>query len=252
MEILYRGLGDILNYIYYNFWPNYGVAIIILTILVKIVLLPIAIKQQKAMVGIQKIQPHIEEIRNKYKNDLNKMNEETMKLYSEHKVNPLGGCLPALIQLPIFIALYKVITEPLTYILNLSQAQIDALRAAYNLMGGSEIQLAEISQKLSMHFLGLNLALTPNIYTFNAVLLVPVLAAVTTYLSSKISMAMTPSAVENPMQKSMLTMLPLITLFVTFSFPTGLGLYWIVSNIIQMIQQYFLNKYVRGEVAAAK
>lgn len=313
MQYLYQSLGSLLYYIY-SIVPDYGISIIVFTIFIKLALLPIAIKQQKAMTGMQKVQPQLEELRRKYKDDMSKMNEETMKLYSEHKVNPFGSCLPTLIQLPIFIALYQVITQPVKYILRYSDSQLLAINHAINyliqpqkitvelqMIKESEVAAAQavqahmstvdfivnklstlpqyqishllgalkregitqfnqvaalvenVNSSLSMNFLGLfNLTEQPSIYHLTPVILIPILAGVTTYFSSKMMMAMTPSVADNPTQNIMIIMMPLFTLYIGFKFPAGLGLYWIISNIIQMIQQYLLNKYIPKEGAASK
>lgn len=313
MDPLYEAFGNLLGYIYYNLTPEhnkYGIAIIIFTLIIKIILLPFAIKQQKAMMGMQKIQPHIEEIKAKYKNDMNKMNEETMKLYAEHKVNPFGSCLPALLQFPIFIALYATITQPLKYVLKFTENQLYGINHTLNFIypadqiksqiqmidkskeiifsasgnniinyvttkiqevnnfpnlleilnkyGYTQNNLSEISNlfekvsNLSLDFLGLNLAQTPSISSINPIIIIPILAAVTTYLSSKLMSGMTPQAGDNTTQNTMMIMMPVMTLFFTFSMPAGLGLYWIVSNVIQIIQQFFLNKYIPKEVIIKK
>lgn len=313
MAALYEFFGQILGFIYNNLTPGfykYGITIIIFTLLVKLLLLPIAIKQQRAMADMQKIQPKINEIRTKYKNDMQKMNEETMKLYSEHKVNPMGGCLPALVQIPIFIALYGVIMQPLKYIFKFTDNQLYTLNYTLNYLfppgmksqihmvekskeiaGGitsdilgtivNKIQalpdisiltqlitekygnnipdaakLVERASTLSMDFLGINLASFPNEHIMSPVILIPILAALTTYVSSKLMSKMNVSNVGDATMQStqnmMMVMMPFMTLFITFSLPAGLGLYWIVSNILQMIQQYFLNKHISGEVSAKK
>lgn len=313
MQYLYQSLGSLLYYIY-RIVPDYGISIIIFTIFIKLILLPFAIKQQKAMAGMQKVQPQLEELRKKYKDDMNKMNEETMKLYAEHKVNPFGSCLPTLIQLPIFIALYQVITHPIKYILRYSDSHLLAINHAINyiiqpqkitvelqMIKQSEVFTAQASQahisvvnfitnkilelpqyqithllgilkvdgitqlsevaklisnvnaNLSMNFLGLfNLTEQPSIYHLTPVILIPILAGLTTYFSSKMSMAMTPSMSENPTQNTMMTIMPLFTVYIGFTFPAGLGLYWIISNIVQMIQQFFLNKYIPNKGAVSK
>lgn len=265
-------LGAILGFIY-SFVNSYGLTIILFTIVIKIILLPLAIKQQKSMAQQQKIQPLIAEIQKKYKNDKEKMNQEMMKLYQEHKFNPAGGCLPLLIQLPIIFGLYRVIYRPLTYILNITtDEQRKALLGALNTdvvlehFTNKEIVIAEQMQKVNIEVLRnatgiadlqyidfnffhiVNLAQTPNFTQVSALWLIPILAAATTYISSylttKLSMS---SAAQNEqaaqMQNSMMKMFPLMTGFICFTLPAGVGLYWIISNLVQMIQQVFLNKY---------
>jgi YidC/Oxa1 family membrane protein insertase len=107
-DSLLEGLGAILAF-FYNVIPSYGVAIILLTILVRVVLLPLTIKQTRSMQAMQSLQPKVKELQRKYKGNRQKLNEETMKLYKEHQVNPLGGCLPLLLQLPVFFALFSVL-----------------------------------------------------------------------------------------------------------------------------------------------
>lgn len=107
-DSLLDGLGAILAF-FYNVIPSYGVAIILLTVLVRVVLLPLTIKQTRSMQAMQSLQPKVKELQRKYKGNRQKLNEETMKLYKEHQVNPLGGCLPLLLQLPVFFALFSVL-----------------------------------------------------------------------------------------------------------------------------------------------
>ena len=118
MSYIYKLFGAILEAIY-SVIPNFGWAIIIFTVLVRILLLPLMVKQQKSMVNMQKIQPELTKIQKKYANDKEKLNEETMKLYQQNNVNPMGGCLPLIIQMPILIAVYRIIQQPVTYLLKI-------------------------------------------------------------------------------------------------------------------------------------
>ena len=118
-----RFFANILSYVIspiYSFVENYGLAVILFTIIVKIILVPLGIKQQKTSVKTKLVKPELEKIQAKYKNDKEKLNEETMKLYQKYGINPMGGCLPLLIQLPILLGLYRVIQEPITWVLRLS------------------------------------------------------------------------------------------------------------------------------------
>src|ERR671930_1442919 len=94
---------------FYDLWPSYGVAIILLTLAVRLVLFPLTAKQAKSMLAMQRVQPELKRLQQKYKNDRQKLNEEMMKFYKEHQINPLAGCLPLLLQMPLFIILYRVI-----------------------------------------------------------------------------------------------------------------------------------------------
>ncbi|MGH2663845.1 MAG: YidC/Oxa1 family membrane protein insertase [Actinomycetota bacterium] len=110
-DSLLKGLGAILSF-FYNVIPSYGVAIILLTITVRLVLLPLTIRQTRSMAAMQQVQPKVKELQRKYKGNRQKLNEELAKLYKEHQVNPLGGCLPLILQLPVFFALYSVLQTP--------------------------------------------------------------------------------------------------------------------------------------------
>jgi len=261
-EIVTKPLGLLLVTLY-TFIHNYGLTLIVFTFLVKLILLPLTIKQQKSMLETQKIQPLLAEIQAKYKTDKAKLNEETMKLYKEHNVNPAGGCLPLLIQMPIIISLYWVITQPLTYMFNLSTDQINALKEATGVVSLQQIDVAQMItpeiiktlgltnvQIIDFNFLGLNLGLTPNMSQPSILWIIPILAAASTYFVSKLSTPpKNPNAPANEMANSMATMnkiFPLMTAWFTFSFPAGVGLYWVVSNGFQMIQQYALNIYLKG------
>ena len=111
-DTLLDGLGSTLSF-FYEVIPSYGVAIILLTLLVRVVLLPLTLKQMRSMQAMQRIQPKVKELQRKYKGNRQKLNEELMKLYKEHQVNPLGGCLPLLLQLPVFFALYRILASPI-------------------------------------------------------------------------------------------------------------------------------------------
>ncbi len=261
-EIVTKPLGFLLVTLY-SFIHNYGLTLIVFTFLVKLIILPLTIKQQKSMAETQKIQPLLAEIQAKYKTDKTKLNEETMKLYKEHNVNPAGGCLPLLIQMPIIISLYWVITQPLTYMFGLNADQIASLKAATGVMSIQEIDVAknltaEIINNLGLtsvriidfNFLGLDLGATPSYSQPSVLWIIPILAAASTYFVSKLSApAKNPNAPVNEMANSMATMnkiFPLMTAWFTFSFPAGVGLYWVVSNGFQILQQYALNIYLKG------
>ena len=289
MGWLYNAFGWVLNFIY-GFVSNYGVSIILLTLFIKIILLPLTLKQQKSMTKMQRIQPKLKEIQEKYKDDKDKSAQETMKLYKEYGVSPMGGCLPMLIQFPILIAFYNVIRKPVEYVRGITGKELTALFKEFGINAkdaGAQIQLAEkMGEKgLDFNFLGLDLAEVPwdelkLIYADGkinwivlTVLIIPILACVTTYLTSKISTAMNktkkeekkeetkPQRVLSPeqkksapntgegMAKSMTYMMPLMTLFFTFTLPAAMGLYWTVSNVLSMVQTILLNNYYNKKMA---
>lgn len=289
MGWLYNAFGWVLNFIY-SFVSNYGLSIILLTLFIKIILLPLTLKQQKSMTKMQRIQPKLKEIQEKYKDDKDKSAQETMKLYKEYGVSPMGGCLPMLIQFPILIAFYNVIRKPVEYVRGISGKELTALFKEFGINAkdaGAQIQLAEkMGEKgLDFNFLGLDLAEVPwdelkGIFSNGkinwivlTVLIIPILACVTTYLTSKISTAMNktkkeekkeetkPQRILSPeqkksapntgesMTKSMTYMMPLMTLFFTFTLPAAMGLYWTVSNVLSMVQTILLNNYYNKKMA---
>ena len=281
-------MGQILYFIYKLAFNNYGLSIIIFTIFIRILLLPLAIKQYRSTAKLQELQPQIQELQRKYKNDKEKLNQEMLKLYQENKANPTGGCLPTLIQMPILVSLYWVIQSPLRYMLNKSTEVINkafdtipkgAAEIITNMKDISIINyynnhpqkigqlqgLIDKSELIDMNFLGIfNLGLKP-VFDFNKLfgslsseylplIIIPILCWFTTFLSIRISTIRT--AAQNTdntamqTQKSMSLIMPFVTMFFSFNVPAGLGLYWIVSNIFQILQQIFMNKFIIKKEAA--
>lgn len=291
-EIITIPLGYIIDLIY-RVVENYGLSIIIFTIIVKLILLPLNIKSQKAMRKQQKIQPILAELQKKYANDQQKLQQEMMKLYKDNDISMAGGCLPMLIQLPVLIGLYRVIQAPIKYLLHVNITDVGvvdkinnivalmsekfpqeigsyATMGAEKLFKNAQIQLATWSEKVldvaeawtvNFDFLGLNLSQVPSagfsaltkgdfsqIGTI-ALLIIPALAVLTTWLSTKQTQNMSGQSNQSEneqaaqMGKSMTMMMPIMTGFFTISLPSGMGIYWIVSNVLQMIQQNVLNKY---------
>lgn len=193
---------------FYNVTGSYGLAIILVTILVRIILLPLTFSQTRSMKKMQQLQPEINKLKEKHKNDPQKLNQATMELWKQNKVNPLGGCLPMLLQFPIIIALFNVF-QKYTY------------------------------QKTPI-FLGLiNLALpdaaTSAIQLGWPYLVLPILAAVTTYWQTVIS---TPGGTNDPSQKTMAYIFPVMIGWFSLRYPSGLSLYWVTSNIFSIVQTY--------------
>lgn len=284
MELIKVPIGYLLDWIY-QFVGNYGGALILFTLAIKILLLPLGLKQQKSMTKMQKLQPQLAALQEKYKNDKNALGQETMKLYKKYDVSPMGGCLPLLIQLPILFALYRVIYEPLTYMCHMGQDAISALAKDFNfeLTGNmmEQINLAKLADKINFSFLGLDLSLVPSFDNWPT-LIIPVLAGVTTYFSSKITQWVNkndkPEKKEEPkkkerilspeqkstsqnansaesMTKSMSTIMPLFTVWITYTLPMAMGVYWVASNVFSIGQTVLLNGYYAkkfsGELEAA-
>ena len=293
--LITRPLGFIIRIIY-NLVQNYGLSIILFTIVVKLILMPLQAKSQKAMKKQQKIQPIIAELQKKYANDQQKLQAEMMKVYKENGVSMTGGCLPLLIQFPILIGLYSVIRRPITYIRGVNFADETVLERVKSVLSqmtekypdivgklaslspeqmykNYQIQLSTWADKLGLakdygwhinfKFLGLDLSGVPssalsaiyrgdfsNIGTV-LLILIPVVAVLATWFSMRQSQKLTqnPDVKQNDddpsqsMSKSMNMMMPIMTGFFTFSLPSGIGIYWIVSSLMQIAQQYVLDKY---------
>lgn len=200
--------------------PSYGIAIILLTIIIKSIIYPLTWKQMASMRKTADLQPKMQEIQKKFKNEPEKMNAKVMELYKENNVNPAAGCLPLIIQLPIFWALYRTLASFGNYITDPSQAQ----------------------------FLWFNLTLSDTTF------ILPVLSAATTFLQTKLTTATTPSAGDGSgaaamasTQKSMMYIMPLFMGYITYTVPAGLGLYFVVMNVVSVFQQLYINRKLEKE-----
>ncbi|MEO5361172.1 MAG: membrane protein insertase YidC [Nitrospirota bacterium] len=199
-SIIARPIFWLLMYIN-KFIGNFGWSIILLTIVIRIPFIPLINKGQSSMKKLQKVQPMMNEIREKYKKDPQRMQQELMALYKKHKVNPMGGCLPMLVQIPVFFALYKV------------------LLVSIELRGTPFMfWVTDLSAKDPYYVL-------------------PVIMGGTMFLQQK----MTPTTMD-PMQNKVMMFMPVIFTFMFLSFPSGLVLYWLVSNVLSIIQQAYINK----------
>lgn len=197
-------------------FPSYALAIILISVLIKILLYPLMTKQMKSMMNMQEVQPKLEYLQKKYKNNPEKMNEEVMKLYKEYKINPMGGCLPLLIQMPILIGLFGALRQ--YHFENLEHAAFFWI---------------------------------PNLGDKDPFFILPVLVALTMFLQQKISMGANPGAMaNNPTMKTMLYVMPAMMLFICWTMPAGLCLYWGVFSILSIFQQQMLNKAREKEKAA--
>ena len=236
----------------YDIVQNYGWAIIIFTIIVRLLLLPLNIKQQKSMMRMQKISPLLTEIQEKYKNDKEKLNKETMKIYQDYKISPMAGCLPMLIQFPILIALIKVIYDPGLYMFGLQNtAEALTLYPEATNITVAKLIMAVKECGLNSTFFGINLTAIPDWKILNTLWVFPALATVATFFSGKITQAMSGTAVNEQQQqqtKMMSAIFPLMTAFFTFTMPVAASLYWTISSAIQIAQTYILKKFIKVDI----
>ena len=214
----------ILEY-FYSLTQNYGWAIIFLTVVIKFLLMPLTVKQFRSMLAMQKVQPKLQEIQKKYKDKPEELNKKVMEFYKEHKVNPFGGCLPLIIQMPFLIALYSALWQPQNF--NIKFTHENSSLFGINNMATMGIQQGQILHWDNIILIGL--------------------FGITTFISQKM---MTKS--NDRMQKQMLYTMPLmITLtFVFFPVPSGVLVYLVVSNLITIAQNLILLKEKPLPVAA--
>ena len=211
MDVLSGIMTTFMNYCYaftQNVgYPSYGAAIIMLTLIIKLVLAPLTAKQIRSMEGMQTLQPKIKELQKKYKGNQKKMQEEMTKLYREMGVNPLSGCLPILIQMPFLIAIFYALRE-----------------YPYDPAFESFLWLPSLGQP-------------------DPTYIMPVLSAVSTYfIQNQMSGAqVAASDAQAKQQKIMKIVMPLFIGWISLNFPSGLVIYWVVSNVFQWAQQYLMN-----------
>jgi YidC/Oxa1 family membrane protein insertase len=182
--------------------PSYGVAIILLTVAIKMLLYPLTVKQVKSMKAMTDIQPKMKELQEKYKDNKEKLSKEMAELYKNAGVNPLAGCLPLIVQMPVLIAIFYAIKE-------------------FNYVGDSSfLWLTSLSQD------------NPS----DPFYMIPLLSGLTTYVQQKQTMTDTSSA----QNKMMMVFMPVFIGYITITFPAGLGIYWVVGNLVQIAQQWWM------------
>lgn len=208
--------------LFHGWIPNYGVAIILLTILVRLLFWPLTHKSTVGMKKMQEIQPLMKEVQAKYKDNPQRLQQETMRLYREHKVNPLSSCLPMLVQIPVFIALFNV------------------LRSAVELRYASFLWIADLSEPEGLF---------ADVLPFGGLNILPILMAATMALQS----ALTPQAGDKNQQRMMIVMMPVMMLVMFYNFPSALSLYWTLSQVLSIVQMWIIRRNgARGAAAAVR
>ncbi len=205
---------------------SFGLAIIAFTIIMKVVLYPVQAKQMKSTKAMQDIQPKLAELQRKYARDSKRLAQEQMALYKEMGMNPAGCLLPMFIQLPIWIALYQSITKVLAVFPE------DLLQLSQYLYSWS-IVFSKLP--LEKGFAWLDLAIPDGFY------IMPLLTGVTMWIQQKMTMVETSDSQTQQTNNTMLWTMPIMFTIFTFSFPSGLALYWVISNIISIVMQYFMS-----------
>ena len=284
-EFFANTFGYVLNFIY-NFVNNYGLAIILFTILVKLLLLPISIKQQRTMKKSAKLQEQVKALQFKYKNDPQKMNQEMMSLYKSENMSPFSGCLSSIIQIILLLSIFYLVRSPLTFMkkvpadtLNTYVSQIQEEGKTVNNVYPEIDIIREKGQtnedvKINMGFLGLDLSQIPNQnMTDYRVWIIPVLYIISSFISIRLTTAMqkkntkkkqdvidiTEDGENNNKEesneldmtaqtsKTMSWLMPIMAISIAFVAPLGLALYWLVNNILMIVERLVLDKILKTE-----
>lgn len=266
-DFLLKPLGWILEQFSYLFNGNFAAAVFVFTVFINVILIPLNVKTQKSSVAQTRIKPKLDELKKKYGDDRQKYSIEMQKLYQEENVSMSGGCLPMLIRFPIMIGVYQVVLKPLSYIMGIPAATINAAQEALNISGSNQYmiqtgiiarideisakfpELAEAVEKVDFNFLGIDLTSTPKfnidvINNWNINWLIPIMAFAAAMLTSLVSLAIQKRAnPDAPNMAGMMLTMPLISLFIGFTVSCAAGFYWacssLVSGAIQSILQIF-------------
>ena len=256
-------LSYILNFFASLLGNNFAAAVFVFTLFINLAMIPLSIKSQKSSVGQMRIKPKLDELKKKYGDDKQRYSMEMQKLYQEENISMSGGCLPLLIRMPFLLAIYYLITQPLTQLFrfpgDMVKGWMEELGTKYEIavvekiadgtLKGVPAEVAEKVTTLDFSFLGIDLTGTPkfniNIFEyFNELWLIPLMAFAAQMLTSVLSMRMqkriNPDA---PNMAGMMLTMPLISLFIGFTVPAAVGFYWVCSSLIsggiQLLVQYF-------------
>ena len=278
--------------VFYSLTHSYGLAILFFTLAVKLILLPLQLRSKKSMMRMNRVSGKMQELQKKYANNQVKLNEEMTKLYEEEGVNPMSGCLWSFLPIPILIALYSIIRQPITRFMMLSadlvQTLVDQLTAAgadmssivfmrngeavvkdgiTQLTGFGQINLAKLVTdqypqlvenvdgwiNINYNFLGLDLAASPSSklsgFTLSwaaiGLILIPIVAGLSQLFMSLISLRQQPvqDGAAASSAKSMMYTMPLFSVFIAFSMPAALGVYWIAQSAFSAVQEFFMGKF---------
>lgn len=270
---MFEFIADILAFFIrpiYTLVGNYGWTIIIFTVILKLLTMPMTLKSQKSMARMQQVQPLINEIQRKYANNREKMQQELMRVYDKYQISPTGGCMPLLLQMVILMGFVEIVYRPYTYLFGIPKSVISEIAGktlAQNQLGLKDSGLLEqiASQvgksvsdiQLNLDFLGFELSkVLQNNMGDIMMWILPAIAVILTILSAVMSQRQATARQNNTgkkdaqaeqtaaMNKSMIIMMPLLTAWITYSWPLGCSLYWIISTLSQMAQQFFINQFV--------
>lgn len=270
--------GYILNFLYEQF-NNYGIAIIIFSVLLRIILIPITIKQQKSLKKNARLQKEMKEIQTKYKSNPEKLNQETIELYKREKMSPFSGCLSGILQIIIILSVFWLVSKPLTYMKKINPEIIEKYSQELKEEGvnSSYTEIAIINKKaaedpevyINMNFLGLDLSKVPtqSLDDFR-VYIIPILYVISSVISIKITTKMNsnnkdkdinelkkaetedkekqPDEMEmmQQMNNNMTYMMPIMSVMIAIIAPLGLALYWLISNVLMIVERLIIDRFI--------
>ena len=273
--------------LFYNLTGSYGMSLILFTLVIKLILLPFQMKSKKSMVRMSRMSGKMQEIQKKYANNQLKMQEEMQKFYQEEGFNPMSGCLWSFLPLPILMALYYIIREPIVYFMSFGgkEAGLAVVESARKVIEAAGIQLTtnpayeqiEISNiinsqfpdfvaenpgwiNIDYHFLGMDLTQTPwsAVGAISAgvtlamigLILIPIISGLLSFLLSKVSMKQSGQGAANGSTKAMMWMMPLMSVYIAFIMPAALGVYWIAQSAFSIIQELILGRFYNNKLQA--
>lgn len=270
--------GYILNFLYEQF-NNYGIAIIIFSVLLRIILIPITIKQQKSLKKNARLQKEMKEIQTKYKSNPEKLNQETIELYKREKMSPFSGCFSGILQIIIILSVFWLVSKPLTYMKKINPEIIEKYSQELKEEGAnsSYTEIAIINKKaaedpevyINMKFLGLDLSKVPtqSLDDFR-VYIIPILYVISSVISIKITTKMNSNSKDKDINKlkkaeaedkekqpdememmqqmnnNMTYMMPIMSVMIAIIAPLGLALYWLISNVLMIVERLIIDRFI--------
>lgn len=284
MDILSQLFGYVLKFIY-DIFNNYGVAIIIFSVILRLIILPITIKQQKTMRKTAKLQGKLNDIKRKYRNNPEKLNQETMALYKTENMSPFSGCLSSILQIVIILSVFWLVSAPLTYMQKIDKEIINnytnEIKQENNQGNSTYPEIKIIEQKgaqdervrINMGFLGIDLSKVPT-QSLNdwRVYIIPVLYVITSFISIRMSTKLQRQTTKNKkdeiivieneeikkeepdeldsmnqMSSTMSYIAPIMSISIAIIAPLGLALYWLVSNLLMIAERLIIDKFISSK-----
>ncbi|MCI8879178.1 MAG: YidC/Oxa1 family membrane protein insertase [Clostridiaceae bacterium] len=276
--LIVRPFGLLLMWIY-SIVNNYGLAIIIFATIAKLILLPFSYKSKKSMAQMSRVQEKVNKLQKQYANNRVKLNEEITKLYEREGISPMSGCLPSFLPLPIMFGLYYAVQKPLTYMMGFLEKPGTDIALLANAVGITDLasqnaytvqitiaerlgeffdasgklmpEIANLSSNIANYlvyidfdFFGLNLAQQPSFTNPSVLWVIPILSGLTAFLSSFLTQKMQGSQLQGSM-KTMLYVMPLMSVYFGFILPASVGIYWITNNVLMVVQEFCLGKFIK-------